>query len=98
MQHVEVVVDTVDKEPDDNMDVVYTEDMVVGDNCKVVWVALPVMSKVAVVDMEETQLMGLMMELLEKGEFVEAASHPNEVVVEEQHLRELDLMDTHPEH
>jgi len=90
-------VDTVDKEPDDNMDVVYTEDMVVGDMCKA-WVASLVMSRVAVVDMEGTQLTGLMMELLEGGESVEAASHPNGVVVEEQHLRELDLVDIHPEH
>lgn len=93
---MEVVADTVDKEPDDNMDVVYTEDMVVGGMCKA-WVASLVMGKVAVVDMEETQLTGLMMELLEKGESVEAASHLNEVVVE-QHLRELDLVDIHPEH
>lgn len=93
---MEVVADTVDKESDDNMDEVYIEDMVVEDMCKA-WVALLEKNKVAVVDMEETQLMGLMMVLLEKEESEEVASYLNVDVVLEQYLWELDLVDIHLE-
>lgn len=93
---MEEVADTVDKELDDNMDEVYIEDMV--EDMHKAWVALLEKNKVAVVDMEETQLMGLMMVLLEKGESEEVASYPNGDVVEEQYLWELDLVDIHLEH
>lgn len=83
---MEVVVDTVDKELDDNMDGVYTEDTVVEGMYKA-WVALLEMNKVAVVDMQEIQLTELVMVFLEmmEGEFEEAASYLNVDVVEEQH-------------
>lgn len=86
---MEVVADTVDKELDDNMDEVYIEDMVVEDMSKA-WVALLEKNKVVVVDMEETQVMGLMIVLLEKGESEEVASYLNVDVVEEQYLWKLD--------
>lgn len=90
---MEVVADTVDKEPDDNMDEVYTEDMVVEGTCKA-WVALLETCKVVVVDMVEIQLMDLLMVLLEmEGGFAEVASSLNVYVVEKQHLREFDLVD-----
>lgn len=88
--------DTVDKELD-NMDEVYTEDMVVEGMCKA-WVALLEMNKVVVVDTEETRLTELMMVLLEEGEFEEAASYLNVDVVEEQNLWKLGLLDIHLEH
>jgi len=82
---VEVVVDTVDKVLDDSMDGVYTEDMVVEGRYRA-WVALLEMNKVAVVDMEEIQLMELVTVFLEKeGEFEEVASYLNVDVVGEQH-------------
>lgn len=95
---MEVAADIVDKALDDSMDGVYTEDMVVEGMCKA-WVALLEMNKVAVVDMEEIQLMELTMVCLEKeGEFEAAASYLNVDVVEEQHLKELDLVNIHLEH
>lgn len=69
MLHAEVVAHIVDRVPDDNMDEVYTEDMVGEDMNKEVWAALVEMNKVAVVDKQEIQLMELMM------------VHPEKVVV-----------------
>jgi len=81
---VEVVVDTVDKELDDNMDGVYTVDKVVEGTYKA-WGALLETNKVAVVDMEEIQLKELVTVFLEmEEEFEEAASYLNVDVVEEQ--------------
>lgn len=77
--------DTVDKELDDSMGGVYTEDTVVEGMYKA-WVALLEMNKAAVVDMEEIQLTEMVMVFLEKeGEFEEAASYLNVDVVGEQH-------------
>jgi len=57
------------------------------------------MNKFVAVDMEEIQLTELMMGLLEKERgFEEAASYLNVDVVEEQNLREFDLVDIHLEH
>lgn len=89
-QHVAVVVCTVDTVLVDNMDVVCTEDMVEKNMCKKVLVVL--VNKVAVVNMEEIQLMELMMVHLEVVEFEEVALYLN---VKEQNLGVLDLTDMH---
>jgi len=90
--HVVVVVCTVDKALADNMDVVYTEDMVAKSMCKMVLVVLVEMDKVAVANMEEIQSLELMMVHLEVMEFEEVALYLN---VKDQNLGVLDLTDMH---